>query len=91
MAAGLSKGWETSGVVGQDPVKLLEAAKAEAHAATPIKGRKAPSKKPARKQARIDERNAAIAQALAAPKVEKTDAAKTAKKAKAASKTDAKK
>src|ERR1700741_4922262 len=54
-------------------VKMIEAEKAEARAATPMKGRKAPSKKPARKAARIEERNAAIAKALAAPKVEKTD------------------
>jgi large subunit ribosomal protein L15 len=64
-------------------VKMLEAAKAEARAATPMKGRKAPGKKPARKQARIEERNASIAKAIAAPKAEKAPAAKPAKKEKA--------
>src|SRR5690606_8820817 len=70
-------------------VKMLEAEKAEARAATPMKGRKTPSKKPARKQARIEERNAAIAKAVAAPREDKAPAAKSAKKEKAAKKADA--
>lgn len=70
-------------------VKMIEAEKAAARAATPMKGRKAPSKKPARKLARIEERNAAIAKALAAPPPEKAPVAKPAKKEKAAKKADA--
>jgi large subunit ribosomal protein L15 len=66
-------------------VKMIEAEKEAARAATPMKGRKAPAKKPKRKADRIEARNASIAKAIAeaaAAPAEKAPAPKAAKKPK---------
>jgi large subunit ribosomal protein L15 len=60
-------------------VTMIEVEKAAARAATPMKGRKAPSKKPARKAARIEARTASIAKAITEASVEKAPVAKVAK------------